>query len=668
VADGEDKGQYTYEENDLSQGGETRPAPDPAVPRLPAGGTVKSEEGLSFEVVRSLGEGGMGEVYLARQMGAEGFSSLVALKCVAGDEQREEDAKQRFVSEAKISSRFEHSGLVKAQNLVRIEGRLYLVLEYVDGTSLRVINKTAAELGRRLPVELGCYIGQCVAEALHYAHTLRGGEGEEEDWALVHRDVSANNVMVTKQGFVKLLDFGVAYARVAHRERTRTGLICGNYAYLSPEQAAGRRPETGEIDRRSDLFSLGLLLVEMLRGERVFEAPDDYQYVRAIAECSRERVLAATADLPPGLREICQRLLEKRREDRYQTADEVAQALHDALGERGVSYGPRECVASLVELGVLSPSAAVASRTASVRAYRRRRRLRYELVAATALVVGAGLGLWTGLVVPRWRAPAASPIPAASNAGTATAGAPRAAGPPLEPGAGDGSPAAGSALAPAAERGPVAPMPAPTVSEPSANAATPVGRAERFDWPGGVPVRKKRAAGAAKTPETTPAVSPADAAIAVAPQEAPNQDGHVAEPAATRDVGANVLGHLSSSPDGTSARQLTATLPRGSVLHARLLNDAALSRRGLVEGIITEEATAGNTVVPKGATVTCHTGSVTGGRIELLCNEAKSGEQTWEFNAVAVGEDDRTGLHLVDGRVPSGTRFAVYVTTSAVVE
>jgi len=87
-----------------------------------------------------------------------------------------------------------------------------------------------------------------------------------------------------------------------------------------------------------------------------------------------------------------------------------------------------------------------------------------------------------------------------------------------------------------------------------------------------------------------------------------------------------------------------------------------------VEGIITEEATAGNNVVPKGATVTCHTGSVTGGRIELLCNEAKSGEQTWEFNAVAVGEDDRTGLHLVDGRVPSGTRFAVYVTTSAVVE
>ena len=92
----------------------------------------------------------MGEVYLARQVGAEGFSSLVALKCVAGDEQREEDAKQRFVSEAKISARFEHSGLVKAQNLVRIDGRLYLVLEFVDGTSLRDINKTAAKLGRKV--------------------------------------------------------------------------------------------------------------------------------------------------------------------------------------------------------------------------------------------------------------------------------------------------------------------------------------------------------------------------------------------------------------------------------------------------------------------------------------------------------------------------------------
>jgi hypothetical protein len=169
-------------------------------------------------------------------------------------------------------------------------------------------------------------------------------------------------------------------------------------------------------------------------------------------------------------------------------------------------------------------------------------------------------------------------------------------------------------------------------------------------------------------PETTPAVSPAEAAKSVAPQEAPNQDEHVAEPAATRDVGANVPGHRSSSPDGRSARQLTASLSRGTVLHARLLSDAALSRRGLVEGIITEEATAGSTVVPKGATVTCHTGSVTGERIELLCNEARSGEQTWEFNAVAVGEDDRSGLRLVDGRVPSGTLFAVYVTTSAVVE
>jgi len=660
VADGENKGEYTYEGNELSLDGKTRPRP--VVPRLPAGGTVKSEEGLRFEVIRSLGEGGMGEVYLARQVGAEGFSSLVALKCVLGDEQNEEDAKQRFVSEAKISSRFEHSGLVKAQNLVRIDGRLYLVLEYVDGTSLRVVNKTAAELGRKLPVELGCYIGQCVAEALHYAHTLRGGEGEEEDWALVHRDVSANNVMVTRQGFVKLLDFGVAYARVAHRERTRTGLICGNYAYLSPEQAAGRRPETGEIDRRSDLFSLGLLLVEMLRGERVFEAPDDYQYVQAIAECSRERVQAATADLPPGLREICRRLLEKRREDRYQTADEVAQALHDALVDRGVSYGPRECVASLVELGVLSPSPAVASRTASVRAYRRRRRLRYELVAATALVVGASLGLWTGLVVPHRAPPVTSPASERSKAGIATTGAPPAAGPPL------GSPAAGSAPAPAAERGPVAPTPAPTVSEPIAKAATPAGRADSFDWPGGVPVRKKRAPGASKMPETAPAVSPAQAAKAAAPREAPSQDGHIAEPAATRDAGANAPGHLSSSPDGTSARQLTATLPRGTVLRARLLSDAALSRRGLVEGIITEEATAGNTVVPKGATVTCHTGSVTGGRIELLCNEAKSHEQTWAFNAVAVGEDDRSGLHMVDGRVASGTRFAVYVTTSAVVE
>jgi serine/threonine protein kinase len=667
VADGEDKGQYTYEENELSQGGETRPAPRSDVPRLPAGETVKSEEGQSFEVVRSLGEGGMGEVYLARQVGAEGFSSLVALKCVAGDEQKEEDAKQRFVSEAKISSRFEHSGLVKAQNLVRIHGRLYLVLEYVDGTSLRVINKTASELGRKLPEELGCYIGQCVAEALHYAHTLRGGEGEEEDWALVHRDVSANNVMVTRQGFVKLLDFGVAYARVAHRERTQTGLICGNYPYLSPEQAAGRRPETGEVDRRSDLFSLGILLVEMLSGERVFEAPDDYQIVRAIAECSRERVKAATADLPPALREICQRLLEKRREDRYQTADEVAQALRDVQVERGVSFGPRECVASLVELGILSQSHAVASRTASVRAYRRRRRLRYELVAVTALVVGAALGLWAGLVVPRWAGQVAPQASEATRAGIATAGAPPAARPPLEPDAGGSPPAVGQAPAPAAERGPVAPTPAPTVSEPIAKAATPVVRTERFDWPGGVPVRKKRAAGASRMPET-PAVSPAEVVKAAAPQQAPSQDGHVAGPAATGDAGAKVPGHPSSSPVETSARQLTATLSRGTVLHAHLLSDAALSRRGVVEGIITEEATAGNTVVPKGALLTCHTGSVTGGRIELLCNEAKSGERTWEFNAVAVGEDDRTGLHLVDGRVPSGTRFAVYVTTSAVVE
>ncbi len=255
----------------------------------PAAGTRSSSDSAAGAWRRCTGPGGTRPT---------GFTSEVALKgLLEGLEERQSSARL-FQYEAEVSGYLSHPNIARASDLERIQGRLYLVLEYVDGVSLRSVIHAAAERKEPMPPEFACYVCGALADALGYAHALPGRDGKP--LGIVHRDVSPSNVMVTRKGIPKLLDFGIAFARVPDRDRTATGVVLGTYSYLSPEQAASGQAARGEVDGRSDLFSLGLVLVELLTGKKVFRAEDEYLTAKAIAECSPARVNEATHELPPS--------------------------------------------------------------------------------------------------------------------------------------------------------------------------------------------------------------------------------------------------------------------------------------------------------------------------------------------------------------------------------
>ena len=199
----------------------------------------------------------------------------------------------------------------------------FLALEFVDGWSLEQIRRRALAAKLKLPLPLALTIVGALCRGLAYVHTR---ERNGKPLGIVHRDVTAVNVMVARSGVVKLLDFGVALARLEGRERTRTGQFRGTFVYASPEQASGE-----ELDGRSDLFSLGIVLVEVLTGIRVFDADTDIGTMRKIAECSPMDVRAVTAQLPRALAAICARALARRPADRFQDGAAFSRALREYL-------------------------------------------------------------------------------------------------------------------------------------------------------------------------------------------------------------------------------------------------------------------------------------------------------------------------------------------------
>jgi serine/threonine-protein kinase len=303
-----------------------------------------------YEIVRSLGTGGTAEVFLARRLGPAGFARPVALKCILTGLDVDESTRRAFVYEARLASKLRHPNIAEAYDLALVGDRSYLVLEYVDGVTVRAAIRAARAAGRRLTEAFCCHVAASVAEALHHAHTLADEDGKA--LGIVHRDVTAVNVMVARSGVVKLLDFGVALARLEGRERTRTGQFRGTFVYASPEQASCE-----ELDGRSDLFSLGVVLVEMLTGVRVFEGETDIGTMRKIAECSASDVHAATAVLPSDLAAICAKALARRPEDRLQDGEAFSRALREYLTARGITYSPGDCAAELRSLGLLVPPA-----------------------------------------------------------------------------------------------------------------------------------------------------------------------------------------------------------------------------------------------------------------------------------------------------------------------
>ncbi len=286
---------------------------------------------VTYFLKRKIADGGMGSVYEAEQFGAEGFIKKVAIKTILPSYVQKESFVSSFIGEAKLVANLVHQNIVQIHHLGRHEDGYYIAMEYIDGINLTSFIHLHRKLKRATPVEIASFIASRICRGLEYAHNKKDETGNS--LGLVHRDVSPNNVMITKEGEVKLTDFGVAKA--AQFMGNDDGYLVGSVEYMSPEQA-----NCISIDHRSDLYSLGLLYYELLTGIRVFQCEND-DIDGTVARVKESKVpdpREYRKDIPKSVVTIVMKCLQKYPEERYQGAGELGYTIEHEMYSKG--YGP----------------------------------------------------------------------------------------------------------------------------------------------------------------------------------------------------------------------------------------------------------------------------------------------------------------------------------------
>jgi serine/threonine-protein kinase len=580
-----------------------------------------------YELLRPLGQGGTAEVFLARKVGPGDFVREVALKRMTPGLELDERARRAFVFEARLASRLRHPNIAEAYDLAQVGDRYYLVLEHIDGVTSRAAMQAAQREHRPLTEGFCCHVAASIADALHHAHNLADADGQP--LGIVHRDVSAKNVMIARSGVVKLLDFGIAVARMQGRDRTCTGTLKGTFSYLSPEQILG-----DPLDGRSDLFSLAILLVELLTGRRVFDTGSEAGTIHRITECSLADVRAATAGLPRSLAKICEKALSRRPADRFQDAAELANALRRHLARRGIEYGPGDCAAELGELGLLVEQPVLALPDTAV-AEPRSSAVLEQVSPAPAAHEAEGRApkprrtIWPTRAIAFALVAVTLLLPAFSGREVAEPVDARRFQPQTHPAS--AAPLAAAELPP-----PAAPEPAAPPSQ-----ATPAAVGAPLDEP---VVRPKR-----RTDTSRAGQSGGQGAARTDRSDRP-----------ARSIA------LAGFADRPSVESAGATLMRGTLVPARLTRPVDASSPGQAEAVVTEDVVNdGALAVPKGSTVVCSSRRSTDGRVPLSCDTIRTADGLLSFQGVAVGDGQRLGLRALDGEVAAGTSFVVYVNASA---
>jgi serine/threonine protein kinase len=271
-----------------------------------------------YRILRKIADGGMAEIFLASQRGAEGFERPVVLKRILQALVADPQFRNMLIDEAHVAMSLTHSNIAQVLDLGHARGRYFLVLEFVDGWDLNFLIKRVADAGFPIPPPIALYISAEVCRALSYAHAkTRDGKA----LGIVHRDISPHNVLISEQGEVKLTDFGIAKA-MGRRERTGAGIIKGKLAFMSPEQASGHA-----LDWRSDLFSVGTMLYLMTTGRRPFEAPTDLEAILRVRQCDFPPPETIKKDMAPQLAAVINRAMRLEPSERYQSAEEMLIAI-----------------------------------------------------------------------------------------------------------------------------------------------------------------------------------------------------------------------------------------------------------------------------------------------------------------------------------------------------
>ncbi len=301
---------------------------------IPAGaGSLLGKRLGKYEILALLALGGTAEIYLARIGGAAGFEKYVVVKCLHDHLADDTEFVKMFLDEARLAAHLDHSNIVQTMELGEHENRYYMVMEFLAGLSLAMIVRRAGERlpGGRIPVPIVLNMIAQSCAGLHYAHEkMMNGKPLN----IVHRDISPQNLVVSFEGVVKVVDFGIAKAELRETQ-TRSGTIKGKFAYMSPEQCVA-----ANVDRRTDIFALGVIAHELLTGRRLFKKPSPYETYQAVIECQVDVPSKMNVELDPALDPIIMKAVAKEKEKRYQTAEAFGDALMSYLHHRAKSSSP----------------------------------------------------------------------------------------------------------------------------------------------------------------------------------------------------------------------------------------------------------------------------------------------------------------------------------------
>jgi serine/threonine-protein kinase len=284
-----------------------------------------------YRVIEKLASGGMAEVFRAESAGLEGFKKQVAIKRVLPHLSEKKKFISMFLDEARLSAHLSHSNCVQVFDIGVGDNAYFIVMEYVDGADLKAVLETLKKQGREMAIEDAVFIAIKICEGLCYAHELTDSDGRP--FAVVHRDVSPPNVLMTKHGEIKIVDFGLAKAS-SQLEKSEPGIIKGKFSYLSPEAALGK-----DVDHRTDIFAVGIILWEMLAARRLFLGDTDFATVKLVQQAVIPPLTKTNSKIPAELERIVNKALARDPAQRFQSARDLALALNEFLYRYGKAVG-----------------------------------------------------------------------------------------------------------------------------------------------------------------------------------------------------------------------------------------------------------------------------------------------------------------------------------------
>ncbi|QSQ23939.1 serine/threonine protein kinase [Pyxidicoccus parkwayensis] len=278
--------------------------------------------------------GGMAEVWRGKQFGASGFERLVAIKRILPNIAEDEEFISMFIDEAKISVQLTHANIASIYELGQITSSYFISMEYIPGKDMRAIFDRCRKKGEPAPVPLVAFCVSKMCEGLDYAHRKKDGMGR--DMNIVHRDISPQNILLSYEGEVKVIDFGIAKA-AGKATKTQAGILKGKFGYMSPEQIRGL-----PLDRRSDVFAIGVCLYEMLTGERLFVGDSDFSVLEKVRKAEVPPPSTYNRRIPENLEKIVMRALAKDVDERYQYASELGDDLQRFLITSDTIFGRKD--------------------------------------------------------------------------------------------------------------------------------------------------------------------------------------------------------------------------------------------------------------------------------------------------------------------------------------